>query len=317
MEYKVSQAVCTGRRHRLEDTPCQDRVAVRRTEELVCCTLADGAGSRSHSELGAECVTRAAAELLTGEFEALWAMEQPPLAEAVISRCVQALNSLEPPIYELACTLLFCVCHRDGRFLAGHLGDGVMIHEAEGELSVFSPPENGAFQNETYFITGADAVGHLRLRRGRWMCEGALLMMSDGTADSLYRYADGTPASACRTLAGWLREGEEEVVSQALQDNLERTFAGRTSDDMSLILLSWQEEGGGPGETPPEEGEAPDPEEEEPLPSGGGARPEEVPPQQAQDQPENWGPPAQEDTSGGACCPLTERGDIEHGSELD
>ena len=35
MEYKVSQAVCTGRRHRLEDTPCQDRVAVRRTEELA------------------------------------------------------------------------------------------------------------------------------------------------------------------------------------------------------------------------------------------------------------------------------------------
>ena len=64
--------------------------------------------------------------------------------------------------------------------------------------------------------------------------------MSDGTADSLYRYADGTPAAACLTLAAWLRDGEEEIISQALRDNLEGTFANRTSDDMSLILLSWE-----------------------------------------------------------------------------
>lgn len=243
MEYKVSWAVRTGRHHRLEDIPCQDWVTVRREDGLVCCVLADGAGSRSRSELGAECVTQAAAELLTREFEALWVLEQLPLAETVISRCVQALNSLEPPIYELACTLLFCAAHRDGRFLAGHLGDGVMILETKGDLSVFSPPENGAYQNETYFITGADAVSHLRLQRGRWQEKGALLMMSDGTADSLYHYADGTPAAACRTLAAWLQEGEEETVSQALQDNLERTFANRTNDDMSLILLSWQGDG--------------------------------------------------------------------------
>ncbi|MBM6886687.1 protein phosphatase 2C domain-containing protein [Pseudoflavonifractor phocaeensis] len=97
MEYKVSWAVRTGRHHRLEDIPCQDWVTVRREDGLVCCVLADGAGSRSRSELGAECVTQAAAELLAREFEALWVLEQLPLAETVIGRCVQALNSLEPP----------------------------------------------------------------------------------------------------------------------------------------------------------------------------------------------------------------------------
>lgn len=244
MEYKVSRAVCTGRHHRQEEIPCQDRVAVRREGPVVCCALADGAGSRIRSELGAECVTQAATELLSDRFEALWTMEDAPLGGVVIDHCIQALSRLEPPICELACTLLFCAAHRDGRFLAGHLGDGVMIREESGTLSVFSPPDNGAYQNETYFITGKDAAEHLRIRRGRWMAEGTLLLMSDGTADSLYHYADGTPAAACQTLAAWLRDGEESVISQALQDNLERTFSKRTGDDMSLILLSWREDDG-------------------------------------------------------------------------
>lgn len=322
MEYKVSWAVCTGRRHRIENIPCQDWVTVRREEALVCCALADGAGSRSHSALGAECVTRTMAELLSGRFEELWAMEPAPLAETVIGRCVQALNSLEPPIYDLACTLLFCAAHRDGRFLAGHLGDGVMILEAKGNLSVFSPPENGAYQNETYFITGADAVHHLRLQRGQWPEEGALLMMSDGTADSLYHYADGIPAAACRTLAEWLREGEEETVSQAIQDNLEQTFANRTSDDMSLILLSWQGDSAFSEEIPPEKaegslsgdgeaGQAAD------ILLGGADLNREAQPQGVEAPLWDGDAPTQEAISDGIQYSLTERGDAWHESGMD
>ena len=241
MEYKVSWAVYPGTRHLREEIPCQDCAVVLRREETVCCALADGAGSRSRSELGADCVTQTVAALLSEHFEELWAMEEAALSAMVIDHCVKALGELEPPIYELACTLLFCAAHRDGRYLAGHLGDGVMIQEEDGELSVFSPPENGEYQNETYFITGPDAREHLRIRRGCWTEAGALLVMSDGTAESLYHYADGVPAAACRTLAAWLRNGEEDVISQALQSNLEHTFSRHTSDDMSLILLAWQE----------------------------------------------------------------------------
>ena len=245
MEYKVSWAAAAGRRHRQENIPCQDHVTVLRDKEVICCALADGAGSRSNSHLGAQCVTQTVAHQMTQYFEALWELDDAALAAEVISSCVQALSQLEPPIYELVSTLLFCAAHQDGRFLAGHLGDGVMVLEQSHTLSVFSPPENGEYQNETYFITGPDAQQHLRLRRGAWMEPGTLLMMSDGTADSLYHYADRTPAPACQTLAGWLRDGEETVISQAIQDNLEGPFARRTSDDMSLIVLNWQDVGNG------------------------------------------------------------------------
>ena len=263
MTYKVSWGICTGRRHLQEGIPCQDCIAVCRGEPVLCCALADGAGSRNSSHLGADCVTQTVARQMTDHFEELWAMEDPQLAKEVISGCVQALSQLEPPIYELASTLLFCAAHRDGRYLAGHLGDGVMVLEKNGALLVFSAPENGEYQNETYFITGVDAQQHLRLQRGRWTEPGTLLLMSDGTADSLYHYADQTPAAACQTLAAWLRDGEEDVISQAIQNNLERTFAKRTSDDMSLILLAWRGDGEADMEVRPQSGPEP------PLPKRG------------------------------------------------
>ena len=248
MEYKVSQAVCAGTRHQAEGLPCQDRTSTERSGDVICCALADGAGSRSSSEVGAACVTRFVSGLFCQAFEALWAMEDGALARRITELCCAALARQAPPIYDLACTLLFCAAHRDGRFLAGHLGDGIMILEQGGQLSVFSPPENGAYRNETFFITGEDASEHLRIRRGVWAQPGTLLMMSDGTAESLYHYATQAPAPACRILAQWLREGDEETVSAALGENMEQIFSAHTGDDMSLILLNWQGSSAPPGD---------------------------------------------------------------------
>lgn len=241
MRYRSSAAAMSGSAHQAKGIPCQDKVFVVRDGPVLACALADGAGSRSSSDLGAACITRFVSRLLHERFDELWEMPREALAPWLVRECITALEQVGPPVYELACTLLFFAGHWDGRFLSGHLGDGVQIHLTEaGELRVFSPPENGAYRNETYFITSDDAAAHLRLRRGVWKGAGALLLMSDGMADSLYNYESGTPAPACRTLAGWLREGEEDVITQALLKNMSRTFSRHTSDDMSLLLLTWQ-----------------------------------------------------------------------------
>ena len=222
MEYKMSHAIWTGRRHQAENIPCQDRTAAERRGPVCCAALADGAGSRSSSDIGAACVTRYAAGLFCQRFEELWEMED--LAGYLAQGCAGALAREEPPIYELASTLLF----------------GVQILVEDGLLSVFSPPENGTYQNETFFLTGDDAAQHLRTRRGRLEGPGALLMMSDGLAESLYQYASGTPASACRKVAQWLQDGGEEAVSQALERNMEQVFSQRTGDDLSLAVVAWR-----------------------------------------------------------------------------
>ena len=241
MEYKVSTAVRTGRQHESRGLPCQDRTAVWREDGTVCAALADGAGSRRDSQVGADCVTSHIARLLCREFDGLWEMPEGALARYLTDSCVQALAEQDPPLYELACTLLFFAGQRDGRFLSGHLGDGVALRVTEGSTEVFSPPENGVYQNETYFITAEDAADHLRLRRGTLPPAGAVLLMSDGMAESLYQRTTGAPASACKRMAQWLLEGEEETVSQALADNMEHIFSQRSGDDLSLVVLAWNE----------------------------------------------------------------------------
>ena len=243
MEYKMSQAACTGRHHLAAGVLCQDKTALCRRENALCAALADGAGSRARSAQGAACVTQCAAELLAERFEDLWALENPALAGELVRTCLRALEDLEPPIRELACTLLFFAAHDDGRFLSGHLGDGVQILVREERSAVFSPPENGAYLNETFFITGEDAVRRLRLRRGRLEGPGALLLMSDGMGEALYQRDTGLPAPACRTIARWLWEGDEDTISRALEANMERVFSKHSGDDLSLAVVAWSPEG--------------------------------------------------------------------------
>lgn len=240
MEYKISMAVRTGRYHEIQGVPCQDYVELCKENGVICAALADGAGSRANSDVGAMCVTRHISRLLCQQFEKLWNMDDEPLAQYLTDSCIRELDRLQPPIYEMACTLLFFAGQSDGRFISGHLGDGIQIQVADGRASVFSPPENGDYQNETFFITTNDAASRLRLRRGFLVNSGEMLMMSDGMAESLYQRDTGVPASACCRMAAWLRDGDGDVISQALGENMERVFSHHSRDDLSLVILAWK-----------------------------------------------------------------------------
>lgn len=239
-EFEVSSAVCTGRAHRNAGLPCQDQIAIRRGEGTICTALADGAGSRPRSETGAACVTACVSGALSERFEEFWPLEDPALADRLVQLCLSALARQKLPVYDMACTLLFFAAHQDGRFLAGHLGDGVMISATEAGLRVFSHPENGADTSETFFITGPDAGEHLRLFRGQLPESGTLLLMSDGMAESLYQRSTETPAPVCGRIAQWVHEGDPEIVSQSLERNMETLCAQRSADDLSLIAAAWE-----------------------------------------------------------------------------
>ena len=240
MEYRISYASCAGVYHLESEIPCQDKIALCREGDVFCVALADGAGSRASSELGADCVTRCTAELLRRRFDGLWDMGDR-LAGYVLDVCVDALAQLGPPLPDLASTLQFFAGYKDGRYIAGHLGDGIQISVRDGEPEVFSTPENGAYQNETFFVTGEDALAHFRVRLGQLDGPGALLLMSDGMADVLYQRSTGIPASACRTIARWLQKGgDEDTVSQALTSNMQEVFSKYSNDDLSLAVIAWE-----------------------------------------------------------------------------
>ncbi len=235
----MSRAAVPGALHTPESM--QDQVWVLKTDTVCCAALADGAGSRRSSGHGAAEVTRQTCRTLCEEFDRLWQYPGEKIAQWVHGACLERLQTLDAALYELASTLLFFAAHRDGRFIAGHLGDGVQIWVQNEAIRVFSAPENGDQLNETWFVTSPDALEHLRIYKGSLSGSGTLLMMSDGTGQSLYQHSTGQPAPACRVMAGWMQDHSEDFVEKILKKNMQAVFSQRSRDDLSLILLAWNE----------------------------------------------------------------------------
>lgn len=241
MEYKISYATYTGVQHYSDNRPCQDRINIRWSDETAfCVALADGAGSRLYSEVGAECVSSFVAEYISANFELLWESDSKLLSQTIISLALEELEQQEHSAYDMACTLLFFAAHRDGRYIMGHLGDGVQIGYREGVLYLASEAENGEEANQTYFVTTEDADEHLRICRGVNDTSGGIMLMSDGTAECLFNYQTEVPAPACRTIFEWLNQEDEIVVNDIIAENMDSVFSKHTSDDMSLAVVIWR-----------------------------------------------------------------------------
>lgn len=239
MIFKASCAAMAGTAHRQTGTPCQDSVRIHRENGILCAALADGAGSRPASHRGSDQATRLVCRLLCTDFDELYAKAPMAAAQDILAQCLAGLNSLPEPMYDLASTLLFFAADDRGRFLSGHLGDGVQILVNQNAAQVFSPPENGEDPAVTWFLTSPDALEHFRITAGVLPDHSALLMMSDGMAAGLYRYDTREPARACATIARWLREEPEDVVCEALQENMQQLFSHKSADDLSLAVICW------------------------------------------------------------------------------
>ena len=132
---------------------------------MACVALADGAGSRSRSEIGAEVVVRTTLRLLSAQFDAIYEMcvdaeesARRHIHNRLLESVRRAASRHDCDVRALASTLLF-VAHKGHRFLAGHIGDGLIAQIDEGGTPhTLSPPDNGEFANET----GVDARPGLR-----------------------------------------------------------------------------------------------------------------------------------------------------------
>jgi len=139
-------------------------------------------------------------------------------------------------IEDLACTLLFAA-FKDGHVLAGHLGDGVIGVQDGTEVRVLSLPENGEYANSTFFVTDKGASSHLRIYQFDVTGSVGLILMSDGTAESLFNRSTNGLAPAVATIFSWSRKLPTKKVSVVLEQNLEHVFRTKTTDDYSIAIL--------------------------------------------------------------------------------
>jgi hypothetical protein len=244
--YSVACGRIVGRSHIAAQVSCQDFVSVRRSASMACIALADGAGSRERSEVGAEVVVRTTLRLLTAQFDETYAMcvaAEESARRHIHDRLLESLRRAASrhgcDVRALASTLLF-VAHKGDRFLAGHIGDGLIAQIDEGgKPHTLSPPDNGEFANTTVFVPDPIAVERFRLfYGGPEQSASGYVVMSDGCAESLYDKRTGTPAPAISKLFSWNQELSRSKMDGILAANLQEAFSKKSADDCSLALLS-------------------------------------------------------------------------------
>ncbi|POE19107.1 hypothetical protein BV923_20400 [Pectobacterium odoriferum] len=245
--YNTASGRITGRSHLQSSTPCQDYVSIINRKNIACIALADGAGSRSKSNFGAETAVKATIRFISKNFDELWLRSQSSPKETsdlLLNYCLASLKRkakrLNCEIEDLASTLLF-VAHSEGRYLAGHLGDGYIAKSvADSKVVSLSHPDNGEFANTTVFITDKNADVRIRLFSGEDNRPMNFAIMSDGTAESLYLRSQKAPAAAIGKLFEWNSKLSSMKMRYVLKRNLEQSFSKKSSDDCSIALLNIQ-----------------------------------------------------------------------------
>jgi hypothetical protein len=247
MHWQVFCAAATGKHHLDSGVPCQDAVHQRTFAGGFAGVVCDGAGSASHAHEGAATVAALVADLLA-EAAIRGQLAQPGDAAArgaivdIIERVRGRLGDMalanERTLRDYACTLVACVSWEDGGCFV-HIGDGYAIRMAASGLSVVSPPENGEYADETYFLTDERWAEHLRITALPAPSPGCLLgLMSDGTATfAVNRARSGFYAPFLDPILAFLRTAPPADANTALRNLLasEKTFA-ITGDDKTLLL---------------------------------------------------------------------------------
>lgn len=253
-EWRIVRASVRGTSHVATAVPCQDACEslVRDFCEGTVAILvsADGAGSATHSDQGAEL---ACAGLLG---ECADHLERRPLS-TVDASCVEnwflgvhqavAKRAAELGVStrELACTLLIAIVG-DDRAVFGQIGDGAIIMDDGTPEMGYVPatwPHSGEYANTTFFATEPEALRHLQVH-----------VVADRRIQEVALFSDGIEKLALRMqshevhspffapLFGRLRSlshAEASELEPELRNFLDSSAVNaRTDDDKTLVLAT-------------------------------------------------------------------------------
>jgi putative DNA methylase len=240
-----ASAQITGTSHEALGTPCQDRAVSWSSDdgELGIIVLCDGAGSCSSSEIGAEILCDWFPKWVVSRTD-WWSLSSAEIPEVLVpemrARLEMEAKTRGVTFRSLSSTFLAVTAIREAGWVAYrilHLGDGIAACIGQDAQIVLSEPENAEFANETVFTTSSSAQKSFRVIEGTAQKGSGFVLMSDGSATSLYLKAKKTLAPAVAEVIVWLNDHDEETVSQALESNGKELFTQKTGDDCSIALL--------------------------------------------------------------------------------
>lgn len=245
--WKIISHTMIGTSHLEQGKGCEDVIKAVTTEDMAVIALADGAGASSKAFDGATIATEKCSKWLLNNFECAYSAKLSDVRHRLlyntIKQSIKRKATIEKTkMEEYSSTLLF-VAIKEGRYVAGHIGDGVIgVITTDGDDVVLSEPERGEFANNTFFTTSSQINKHFRLHRGAINNITSFFLMSDGSADCLYNQKGNTFAPAINKFAVSLAkasDAEVALVNDALINVMEQHFSSRTNDDCGFIMLQW------------------------------------------------------------------------------
>lgn len=239
-KWKASAISERGLGHIACGLPCQDVALTGERNATVAIALSDGAGSATQSDIGASLAAKTALDLLLDQFDYLYYSDELNVKKLIIKQIVAMLKeraaSDSESLRAYSATLL-AVAIKGERYIAIHVGDGVIGALIGDDICVLSYPSNGEHANETIFINSEGAYQDMRLLRARASAVSGFILMSDGSEHSLYDKVGHTLAPAIVKLFAARLDMPQEQFDRELQGLLKEQIVQRTSDDCSIALL--------------------------------------------------------------------------------
>ena len=185
-----------GPMHLQRELPCQDACAYASTAaDAIVMAVADGLGSAARSDAGASLAVASAFRFCMTAFESDSDGERG-LEEIVRSAAAHAREELEQHaqkescnLRDLGCTLIVSIA--TGRqFAVAHIGDGAVVGEIDGTLSLISGPGESEYTNEVVPLTSTEWQDSLRITSGESSIRG-IAVFTDGCQRAAFRKEEG------------------------------------------------------------------------------------------------------------------------------
>lgn len=253
MTWLVVAASVVGTSHVATGSPCQDSCLARVETDpgkppLLTIFVADGAGSAAYGAAGADLAIEAAAAFV-GEH---YATPEFALTDAWAVDCIQAVRAR---IYaeaernasrarDYACTFLGVIASPLGTLLM-QVGDGAIVVDVGGGLTVPIAPMAGEYANMTHFVTDEDAVDVLAVEV---LPAGArkVAVFTDGLQRLALNLTDNTAhepffAPFFAVLATATAAQEEDLRAELVRFLSSPAVNERTDDDKTFVIALWSE----------------------------------------------------------------------------
>jgi hypothetical protein len=247
--WRVVAASVRGTSHVKANLPCQDVLLWQALPaQRLLGVLADGAGSASFAEVGADAAARVARDIVAARFaggcepatDDDWKTLLRDALKAARAAVLAAAEKQSVRPRELASTLTVLIVGPE-LAAAAQVGDGVaLVADAADALAALTKPSSGEFLNETTFLTSDTALDQpqIEIRRGR--CRHTALLC-DGLQLLALKFPELTPhAPFFAPLFRYFQTGGDLAAAPGqLAAFLQSPRIRQRADDDLSLLLAW------------------------------------------------------------------------------